>query len=364
MPENKLLVIDDEPEICEALSEVFTDRDYVVATAGTGREALELAREMEYDVALIDINLPDTDGTTLLKELKGMYPEMACIIITGYASLQNTIKVFKDGASGYFLKPLVIEEVVHGVNGAAEKKRLKRERREAEERIKKYAEELEEANRLKDTFIDIMTHDLLGPAGMIMNSAEVLLDTAENGEEKRFLEIIERGAKKQIEIVELTNRLSKLRSTDELEREELDLKGVIEKALEVTGYLFSEAGMEVENNINAPIPINANPVIEDIFSNILSNAAKYAKGGERVKVEAQNVNESLIVSITDFGPGIPDEVKEGIFERFKRRKREGVRGTGLGLAIVKKIAQIHGGSVHVEDNPEGGSVFMVTLPKS
>jgi signal transduction histidine kinase len=363
MSETKLLVIDDEPEICEVLTEVFEDRGYSVATAGTGGEAIELAKETAFDVALIDIGLPDTDGTTLLKELKKMHPETACIIITGHASLQNTIKVFRDGASGYFVKPLVIEEVVHGVNEAAEKKHLKEEQRAAQEEIKKYAEELEEANRLKDTFIDIMTHDLLGPAGMIMNSAQFLLDTAE-GEEQEFLEIIEKGAKKQVEIVELTSQLSKLKSSYELEREELDLKEIIEKAIEVTAHLFSEAGMEVNNNINAPIRIRANPVIEDIFSNLLSNAVKYAPEGKRVIIDARDEGESCTVSITDFGPGISDEGKKDIFERFKRWKRESVRGTGLGLAIVKSMAELHGGSVWVEDNPEGGSVFVVRLPKN
>jgi signal transduction histidine kinase len=361
--ETRLLVIDDEPEICEVLTEVFEDRGYMVATAGTGGEAIELTKETVFDVALIDIGLPDTDGTTLLKEIKKMHPETACIIITGHASLQNTIKVFRDGASGYFVKPLVIEEVVHGVNEAIEKKRLKQERREAEEKIKKYAEELEEANRLKDTFIDIMTHDLLGPAGMIMNSAQFLLATAK-GEEQEFLEIIEMGAKKQVEIVELTSQLSKLKSSDELECEELDLKEIIEKAIEATAHLFSEAGMEVENNINASIRIRANPVIEDIFSNLLSNAVKYAPEGKRVIIDARDEGESCTVSITDFGPGISDEGKKDIFERFKRWKRESVRGTGLGLAIVKSMAELHGGSVWVEDNPEGGSVFFVELPKN
>jgi PAS domain S-box-containing protein len=136
MSETKLLVIDDESEIREVLSEVFQSKGYTVATAGTGSEAIDKAKETVYDVALIDMNLPDTDGTTLLKELKKGHPEMVCIIITGYASLQNTIEAFKDGASGYFVKPLKLEEVVHGVKEAADKQRLQRELRKSEERYR------------------------------------------------------------------------------------------------------------------------------------------------------------------------------------------------------------------------------------
>ncbi|MEE8358746.1 MAG: HAMP domain-containing sensor histidine kinase, partial [Candidatus Hydrothermarchaeales archaeon] len=61
--------------------------------------------------------------------------------------------------------------------------------------------------------------------------------------------------------------------------------------------------------------------------------------------------------------GIPDEYKEGVFDRFKRVKKEGVKGTGLGLAIVKKVVEAHNGRVWVEDNPGGGSIFYVTLPQ-
>ncbi|MEE9564848.1 MAG: PAS domain-containing sensor histidine kinase, partial [Candidatus Hydrothermarchaeaceae archaeon] len=236
------------------------------------------------------------------------------------------------------------------------------ERKQVEEELRRYATELEEANRLKRLFIDVMTHDLLGPAGAMMNAAELLLDEAE-GAERELSEVIEESAKKQMEIIELAGTLSKLKSVGEMEKESLDLKEAVDKAVEDTEHLFKAAGMRVENNVTESIPVNANSVIGNVFSNLLSNAARYAADGKKVVIDALEEDESHTVMIKDYGPGVPDKYKEDIFERFTRKAKVGVKGSGLGLAIIKSIMDIHDGKVWVEDNPEGGAVFKVSLPK-
>lgn len=136
-----LLIIDDDPGACETLSDIFEDEGYHVATANTCRQAEDKLEQTAFDAALIDIKLPDMDGIVLLREFKKSYPEMICIIITGYAALQNAIEALKQGADGYFTKPLVIEEIIHRVEESLDKKRLQRELRESEEAIKlAYAE--------------------------------------------------------------------------------------------------------------------------------------------------------------------------------------------------------------------------------
>jgi PAS domain S-box-containing protein len=236
------------------------------------------------------------------------------------------------------------------------------ERRKAERKLKRYTEELEESNRLKDLFTDIMTHDLLGPAGAIRNATELMRDEAK-GTGKPLLDIIEWGATKQIGMIESASKLSKLKSVEDLEKKSLDLKEVIDRAVEDTRHLFEAAGMWVENKATKSMPVKANPVIEDIFFNLLSNAAKYAAAGEKAVIEALDKEEVYTVMVKDYGLGIPDKNKVGIFERFARKEKAGVKGTGLGLAITKRIVELHDGKVWLEDNLEGGSTFCVNLPK-
>ena len=140
----KLLIVDDDPGTCDTLSDIFEDHGYRVATANTGSQAEDKLEQTAFDVALIDIKLPDTDGIVLLREFKKTYPEMVCIIITGYAALENAIEALKMGADGYFTKPLVLKEVIHRVEQALDRQRLQRELRESEEAIKLANAELDQ----------------------------------------------------------------------------------------------------------------------------------------------------------------------------------------------------------------------------
>ena len=140
----KLLIVDDDPGACETLSDIFEDEGYRVATANTGRQAEDKLEQTAFDVVLIDIKLPDTDGIALLRQFKKGYPEMVCIIITGHAALENAIEALKHGADAYFTKPLVIEEVIHRVEQALDRQRLWRELRESEEAIKLAHAELDQ----------------------------------------------------------------------------------------------------------------------------------------------------------------------------------------------------------------------------
>lgn len=234
------------------------------------------------------------------------------------------------------------------------------ERKRVEKETRRYLEELKRANRLKDLFTDILRHDLLNPVGIIRNATELLLDEFPDREE---LKVIMRNANRLINMIESAAKLSKLESVQELEKETLDLKEVVEKAIEATLPLFEEAGMVVENRLTEPLHIKANPIVEEVFLNLLTNAAKYAATGGRVVIDGQIEDGSIKIMVKDFGPGISDEEKERIFQRFERVDKGGVEGTGLGLAIVKRIVELHNGKVWVDDNPEGGSIFWVELPR-
>jgi PAS domain S-box-containing protein len=234
------------------------------------------------------------------------------------------------------------------------------ERKRAENETKRYLAELEHANQLRELFTDIMRHDLLNPVGVIRNAAELLLDEFPDNEE---IKVIMRSSNKLINMIESAAKLSKLESIKELEKETLDLKEIIERAIADMMPLLKTAGIVVENRLEKPLYINANPIIEDVFLNLLSNAAKYTADGERVVIDAIEHDKNITVFVKDYGPGIPDDDKEEIFNRFERRDKIGVRGMGMGLTIVKRIVELHGGRVWVEDNPEGGSIFYVQLPK-
>ena len=123
----KILIIDDEHKMCESLRELLSGQGYDVYTAGTGVEAEALLQDKPFDVVLLDMVMPDTDGHQLMDFINQKSPDTAVIIITGYASLESAIGALKRGAYGYVRKPFEFEELLTTVENALKQKRLKRE---------------------------------------------------------------------------------------------------------------------------------------------------------------------------------------------------------------------------------------------
>jgi YesN/AraC family two-component response regulator len=109
------LVIDDEKEVRNSLSAVLEDEGYMVETAENGKTALKKCESTPFDLALVDINLPDINGTDLIQKLKHRQPKMITIIITGYPTLDNAIKAVNQKSDGYILKPINISELLQTI---------------------------------------------------------------------------------------------------------------------------------------------------------------------------------------------------------------------------------------------------------
>jgi two-component system nitrogen regulation response regulator GlnG len=112
MPKSSILVVDDDESIRKVVSEILTDEGYNVKSAATGKEATEKAEAKLFNIALIDIILPDTTGVDLLTKIKETKPKMRKIIITGYPSLQNAVEALNKGADAYIMKPLNMDKML------------------------------------------------------------------------------------------------------------------------------------------------------------------------------------------------------------------------------------------------------------
>ncbi len=128
---SRILVVDDDESIRKVLATILEDEGYVVDTAENGKEAIEKSNTKFYNLALIDIKLPDTEGTKLLTAMKETTPKMVKLIVTGYPSLQNAIDAVNKGADAYILKPFNVEDVLRMIKGYLRK----------QQEAKKYSQE-------------------------------------------------------------------------------------------------------------------------------------------------------------------------------------------------------------------------------
>ncbi|MDO9549912.1 MAG: PAS domain S-box protein [Methanoregula sp.] len=133
---NEILIIDDDEGTRKTLTFILKKKGFDVVTAGTGEEGLRLAHGRKISVALLDINLPDIEGIQLIAPLKEMHPGLSVIMITGFASMENAMRALNEGATGYVLKPVKIDEILSKIQDALERQHLIKNKQQAEEALR------------------------------------------------------------------------------------------------------------------------------------------------------------------------------------------------------------------------------------
>ena len=220
--------------------------------------------------------------------------------------------------------------------------------------LEKKTQELEKSNQLKELFISILSHDLKNMLQLILAHAQISKETKESIHLGKIVETV----KKMNHLLDDVRLYSKIREKAYKEKfETRNLYDIIKKSVEVFGEGERIKIYAQDENCF----VNASPHLENVFYNLIDNAIKYSK--KKIEIYIEDELENWKICVKDYGKGIPDELKEIIFEKFERGE-DRIKGTGLGLAIAKQIVILHKGKIWVEDNPEGGSIFCVSLPKT
>jgi DNA-binding response OmpR family regulator len=121
--ESRILLIDDEESVRKSLAFILEDEGYVVDVAENGQEAIRKSKANLYNLALVDVRLPDMDGISLLPQMRETVPKMVKIVVTGYPSLANSIGAVNNGADGYIIKPYSVEHLLRTIKDHLQKQR-------------------------------------------------------------------------------------------------------------------------------------------------------------------------------------------------------------------------------------------------
>ena len=221
-----------------------------------------------------------------------------------------------------------------------------------------------ETNRLRAALFSSVTHDLRTPLASITASVSSLLEDEsplKGADRRELLETIDEEAGRLNRVIGNLMDLSRMRAgavtpskaptaVDEL------IEGVIARS----GSLLKDHEIRLMLRENLPeIPLDL-VQIDQAMTNVLENAARFTPAGKRITVAAARWRDGVQIRIADRGPGIPREEREHVFEPFVRG--DGSSGTGLGLAIARAIVEAHGGTIHVADEPGGGTAVVIELP--
>jgi PAS domain S-box-containing protein len=263
-----------------------------------------------------------------------------------------------------------IKDEAGNVVGASKIVRDMGERKRLEDDLRKLAADLSEADRRKNEFLATLAHELRNPLAPMSNMLEVIKRA--NGDQeilKRAHDTIERQLDQMVRLVDDLLDLSRITHDRlELRRSEVELRSVIQQAVEVAHPLIDAAGHHLILDLpKQPIYLNADRArLAQVFGNLLNNSSKYTRAGGTISLTAKQEDGEVIVTVKDDGAGIPQDKLNTIFDMFTQLDPTSERsraGLGIGLTLVKRLTEMHGGSIEAHSAGEGqGSEFIVRLP--
>ncbi|MDT5157419.1 MAG: hypothetical protein QOH51_1776 [Acidobacteriota bacterium] len=232
------------------------------------------------------------------------------------------------------------------------------------------AEELREANRLKDEFLATVSHELRTPLTAILGWAHLLrIGQHDEKSATNALETIERNARAQGQLIDDLLDVSRIITGNlRLDVRQLDPGSFIEAAIEALRPAAEAKDVRIQKVMDTGVvSVAGDPArLQQVVWNLLSNAIKFNRKGGRVQVRLERIDSHIEIAISDTGAGIKPDFLPHVFERFRQADQKTTRqhgGLGLGLAIVRHLVELHGGTVEAESEGEGqGATFVVHLP--
>jgi two-component system phosphate regulon sensor histidine kinase PhoR len=473
-----ILVIDDEERVREGCRKVLARDGYSVTIAESGEVGLKMIERQHYDIILLDLMMPSLSGFDVLAHVKALHPDTVIIVISGYATVENSIEAMKRGAFDFIPKPfspeqlrvltkkaieytramqdiadeksrmrVLINRLTDGVMATDSAKRIVlanpaflrlagcREVRVvgcevgeviqnaqlehlidralviSQDELVELTEEicceaetdqmgpilnarcipyidragrnvgtitvlhditaLKRMDQIKSEFVSMVSHEIRSPLNSVLAQMQIILDGLAGEVTVRQQEILGRASEKVKSLVSLSSELLDLARIESglisQEKEHLNLSDVL--ADQVTFHGAKAQAKKIALMLE-PLPKLTSVFadrrnMEEVFSNLISNAINYTPEGGTVTVSAAMESGYLRASVSDNGIGMAPADLDHIFNRFYRIKNDKTRfiiGTGLGLAIVKSIVEAHNGFIRVESEPDHGSTFHVYIP--
>lgn len=389
---NFILIIDDEKLIRFVIDSFLKENGYITKKAASGKEGIALLKKNNFDLVLLDLNMPEMDGFEVLKIIKKDFPDIPVVVISGMDNQNNVVKSFRMGASDYLTKPIInFKIILHTIESAIEKTALIKENKEYEKNLEKIilekTEALEESNiqykqakekaeksdMLKTTILSNISHELRTPMNAIIGFSRRLKESAIDSEDMEYVDVILTRGLDLLTIIDdilffaeaMSSQIYRFNTTFHLDK--------------LCNEIFDEYKEELLKFNDPQIQLKFKPynkkddiniftdrkILKKIISSLLSNSIKFTKSGKIEFGYRITAKKEIKFYMTDTGIGISPEQTKKIFEYFIQSSNDYKKhseGLGLGLPLSKKLVEILGGQIKLVSEPGKGSTFSFQIP--
>lgn len=360
----RILIVDDDEKSRRLLTDLLEVQGYETFQACNGREALEKAPQVEPDVILLDVMMPDVDGIRVCEQLRAdpVFAPTQVLMITALRDREHRVAGIQAGANDFLSKPVDTQELQLRVRNAVWCKRL------YDEAQRSYRA-LRELEALRDQWVHMFAHDLRSPLMVVDMGLDLLAMGDAPEDDIPVVEQIPTLKAEVARVADMVNSMldaSKLETTDlPLQPAEIDLSALAGAVVQRLKPLFTQRQVDVHTEPDSVTATLDSQLIERVLVNLLLNAVKYTSPDGRIRLSIRDAAEEVRVEIQDDGTGIAASAQSNLFKKFApvdaiRRKSS----TGLGLFFCKMAVEAHGGCIGAESALGEGSLFWFTLPRN
>jgi two-component system, sensor histidine kinase and response regulator len=373
-----VLLVDDE-RANRDLIRAYLEPAYQVREAADGAAALEIVRRESVDLVLLDVMMPYMNGFDTCRALKKLAAEdryLPVILLTALGEHENRIAGLEAGADDFLSKPVDRHELglrlQTFVRLHTQDRRIRQQMGELEKRdqlIRHQFDELRTLDGLKDDLVSLLVHDLRNPLGGLVSFLDTLEGCIVDPELRADIRLaLEAGGRLRETLDDMLHVRMLETGVVRIHREIVEAADVVKEAIGSLWGVARARHVDITPVIDlADLHVPADrKLLRRAVENLLSNALKYSPPGGQVVAAVHAVSEGGVeIEVADRGAGIPDSVKEQLFQKFgsvEAARGETRRGIGLGLYLVKLVALAHGGRAVVRDRDGGGTTFGLFLP--
>lgn len=366
----KILLVEDSRTsvlLVQGLLHEDPQEQYDLHVAGTLAEAKERLATDRFDLILLDLTLPDSDGIATVDATFKAANGTGIVVLTSLNDEELGMAALRHGAQDFLIKDETYRRVLLRAVKYARQRAL------AEKEIREAKELAEFATRSKSSFIANLSHEFRTPLNAVIGFSEMMLEGIAGDlspRQKEYTADIYKSGRYLLGLIGTVLDISKIEANKiELHDEVIDFAELIDYVVEIVGGAYHNDHVTIETDVapNLPHILGDMTMFTEIMTNLVGNAVKYSPDGGSVNVKAAiNGTGEMAIIVSDQGMGIAKDEIENVLQPFGRTEQSRQRkidGTGLGLPLTKGLIEAHGGSLHIESDLGQGTSITVRIPE-